>query len=107
MNYFLTQYFVNKIKRNRMAIYNNETDMNVEMYDKETLDGVTKINGKQYNKEMIDRIAEEMDVVREKYMVSQDNERNADMTIDRITDTLNRIESKVDRLIDAVVNVKK
>ena len=97
MNYFLTQYFVNKIKRNRMK----------EMYNKETLDGVTKINGKQYNKEMIDRIAEEMDVVRERYMVSQYNERNVDATIDRITDTLNRIESKVDRLIDAVVNVKK
>lgn len=84
MNYFLIQYFVNKIKRNKMAIYNNETDMNVEMYD--------KVN--------------EMDVVREKYMVSQDNERNADMTIDRITDRLNRIESKVDRLIDTMVNVK-
>ena len=97
MNYFLTQYFVNKIKRNRMK----------EMYDKETLDRVSKINGKQYDEKMIDRIAEEMDVMREKYMVSQYNERNADMTIDRITDTLNRIESKVDRLIDAVVNVKK
>lgn len=89
MNYFLTQYFVNKIKRNRMAIYNNETDMNVEMYNK----------------------GNEMDVVRERYIVSQDNERsderNVDAAIDRITDTLNRIESKVDRLIDAVVNVKK
>lgn len=74
MNYFLTQYFVNKIKRNKMAIYNNETDMNVEM-----------------------------DVVRERYMVSQDNERsderNVDAAIDRITDTLNRIENKLDRLM--------
>ena len=96
MNYFLTQCFVNKIKRNSMK----------EMYDKETLDRVSKINGKQYDEKMIDRIADEM-MMREKYMVSQYNERNADMTIDRITDTLNRIESKVDRLIDAVVNVKK
>ena len=48
-----------------------------------------------------------MDVVRERYMVSQYNERNVDAAIDRITDMLNRIESKVDRLIDAVVNVKK
>ena len=89
MNYFLTQYFVNKIKCNRMK----------EMYDKETLDGITKINGKQYDEKMIDRIADEM-VMREKYMVSQYNERNADVVIDRITDTLNRIESKVDQLID-------
>ena len=97
MNYFLTQCFVNKIKRNSMK----------EMYDKETLDRVSKINGKQYDEKMIDRIAEEMDVVRERYMVSQYNERNVDAAIDRITDMLNRIESKVDRLIDAVVNVKK
>ena len=76
-----------------------------EMYDKETLDGVSKINGKQYDKKMIDRIADEM-VMREKYMISQYNERNADVVIDRITDTLNRIESKVDRLIDALVDVK-
>jgi hypothetical protein len=80
-----------------------------EMYDKETLDGVSKINGKQYDEKMIDRIADEMTMMREKYMVSQDNERNdkrnVDATIDRITDTLNRIESKVDRLIDAMVNV--
>jgi hypothetical protein len=95
MNYFLTQYFVNKIKRNRMK----------EMYDKETLDGITKINGKQYDEKMIDRIVDEM-MMREKYIVSQYNERNADVIIDRITDTLNRIESKVDRLIDAVVNAK-
>ena len=88
MNYFLTQCFVNKIKRNKMAIYNNETDMNIEMYN--------KVN--------------EMDVVREKYMISQDNERNdeqnVDAAIDRITDTLNRIESKVDRLIDVLANTK-
>ena len=86
MNYFLTQYFVNKIKRNRM----NEVN----------------INGKRYDEKMIDRIAEDMGVMKEQYIVSQDNERNADMTIDRITDTLNRIESKVDKLVDAVVNVK-
>jgi len=85
MNYFLTQYFVNKIKRNRM----NEVN----------------INGKRYDEKMIDRIADEM-VMREKYMVSQYNERNADVVIDRITDTLNRIESKVDQLIDALVDVK-
>ena len=95
MNYFLTQYFVNKIKRNSMK----------EMYDKETLDGVSKINGKQYDEKMIDRIADEM-MMREKYIVSQYNERNVDMTIDRITDTLNRIESKVDRLIDVLANTK-
>ena len=95
MNYFLTQYFVTKLKRNSMK----------EMYDKETLDGVSKINGKQYDEKMIDRIADEM-MMREKYMVSQYNERNADVVIDRINDTLNRIESKVDRLIDAVVNAK-
>ena len=80
-----------------------------EMYNKETLDRVSKINGKQYDEKMIDRIADEMTMMREKYMVSQDNERNdkrnVDATIDRITDTLNRIESKVDRLIDAMVNV--
>ena len=76
-----------------------------EMYNKETLDGVSKINGKQYDEKMIDRIADEM-MMREKYIVSQYNERNVDMTIDRITDTLNRIESKVDRLIDALANVK-
>ena len=108
MNYFLTQYFVNKIKRNRMAIYNNETDPNVEMcnkmYDKETLDGITKINGKQYDEKMIDRIARMM--MREKYIASQYNERNADMAIDRIMEMLNRIESKVDRLIDVLVDVK-
>jgi hypothetical protein len=75
-----------------------------EMYDKETLDGITKINGKRYDEKMIDRIADEM-MMREKYMVSQYNERNADVVIDRINDTLNRIESKVDRLIDAMVNV--
>jgi hypothetical protein len=95
MNYFLTQCFVNKIKRNRMK----------EMYNKETLDGVSKINGKRYDEKMIDRIADEM-MMREKYMVSQYNERNADVVIDRINDTLNRIESKVDRLIDALANVK-
>jgi hypothetical protein len=80
-----------------------------EMYNKETLDRVSKINGKQYDEKMIGRIADEMTMMREKYMVSQDNERNdkrnVDATIDRITDTLNRIESKVDRLIDAMVNV--
>ena len=89
MNYFLTQCFVNKIKRNKMAIYNNETDMNVEMYN--------KVN--------------EMDVVRERYMVSQDNERNdernVDAAIDRIMETLNRINTKLDKLTDAMVNVKK
>ena len=85
MNYFLTQYFVNKIKRNRM----NEVN----------------INGKQYDEKMIDRIADEM-TMREQYMVSQDNKQNADVVIDRITDTLNRIESKVDQLIDALVDVK-
>jgi radical SAM superfamily enzyme len=95
MNYFLTQYFVNKIKRNSMK----------EMYDKETLDGVSKINGKQYDEKMIDRIADEM-MMREKYMVSQHNEKVVDEWSKRINDTLNRIESKVDRLIDAVVNVK-
>jgi hypothetical protein len=84
MNYFLTQYFVNKIKRNRM----NEVN----------------INGKRYDEKMIDRIADEM-MMREKYMVSQYNERNADMTIDRINDMLNRIESKVDKLVDVLVNV--
>jgi hypothetical protein len=86
MNYFLTQYFVNKIKRNRMNKVN--------------------INGKRYDEKMIDRIAEDMGVMKEQYIVSQDNERNVDMTIDRITDTLNRIESKVDKLVDALVNVK-
>ena len=86
MNYFLTQYFVNKIKRNRMNKVN--------------------INGKQYDEKMIDRIADEMGVMKEQYMISQYNERNADKTIDRITDTLNRIESKVDQLIDALVDVK-
>jgi hypothetical protein len=86
MNYFLTQYFVNKIKRNRM----NEVN----------------INGKRYDEKMIDRIAEDIGVMKEQYMVSQDNKQNADIVIDRITDTLNRIESKVDQLIDAVVNVK-
>lgn len=85
MNYFLTQYFVNKIKRNNM----NEVN----------------INGKRYDEKMIDRIADEM-MMREKYIVSQYNERNADMAIDRIMETLNRIESKVDRLIDALVDVK-
>jgi len=112
MNYFLTQYFVNKIKRNKMAIYNNETDPNVEMcnkmnemYDKETLDGITKINGKRYDEKMIDRIADEMEIVREEYMVSQHNERNTDVTISRIMETLNRIESKVDKLVDALANV--
>ena len=86
MNYFLTQYFVNKIKRNRMKEVN--------------------INGKRYYEMMIDRIAEDMGVMKEQYIVSQDNERNVDATIDRIMETLNRIESKVDRLIDAMVNVK-
>ena len=86
MNYFLTQYFVNKIKRNRMKEVN--------------------INGKRYDEKMVDRIAEDMGVMKEQYIVSQDNERNVDMTIDRIMETLNRIESKVDRLIDAMVNVK-
>jgi hypothetical protein len=86
MNYFLTQYFVNKIKRNRMKEVN--------------------INGKRYDEMMIDRIAEDMGVMKEQYIVSQDNERNVDATIDRIMETLNRIESKVDRLIDAMVNVK-
>ena len=95
MNYFLTQYFVNKIKRNSMK----------EMYNKETLDGITKINGKQYDEKMIDRIADEM-VMREKYIVSQYNERNADMAIDRIMETLERINTKLDKLVDVVVNTK-
>jgi ribosomal protein L13 len=86
MNYFLTQYFVNKIKRNRM----NEVN----------------INGKRYDEKMIDRITEDMGVMKEQYMVSQDNERNADVVIDRITDMLNRIESKVDQLIDTLANTK-
>ena len=64
------------------------------------------INGKRYDEKMIDRIAEDMGVMKEQYMVSQDNERNTDVAIDRINDMLNRIESKVDRLIDAMVNVK-
>jgi len=84
MNYFLTQYFVNKIKRNRV----NEVN----------------INGKRYDEKMIDRIADEM-MMREEYMVSQHNERNADVVIDRIMETLNRIESKVDKLVDALANV--
>jgi hypothetical protein len=95
MNYFLTQYFVNKIKRNKMN----------EMYNKETLDGVSKINGKQYDEKMIDRIVDEM-MMREKYIVSQDNERNVDMTIDRIMETLERINTKLDKLTDALANVK-
>jgi len=95
MNYFLTQYFVTKLKRNSMK----------EMYDKETLDGVSKINGKQYDEKMIDRIADEM-MMREKYIVSQYNERNADMTIDRIMETLERINTKLDKLTDALANVK-
>jgi len=85
MNYFLTQYFVNKIKRNKM----NEVN----------------INGKRYDEKMIDRIADEMEIVREEYMVSQHNERNTDVTISRIMETLNRIESKVDKLVDALANV--
>ena len=88
MNYFLTQCFVNKIKRNKMAIYNNETDMNIEMYN--------KVN--------------EMDVVRERYMVSQDNERNdernVDAAIDRIMETLERINTKLDKLNDVLANTK-
>ena len=76
-----------------------------EMYDKETLDGVSKINGKQYDEKMIDRIADEM-MMREKYIVSQDNERNVDMTIDRIMETLERINTKLDKLVDVVVNTK-
>jgi hypothetical protein len=75
-----------------------------EMYDKETLDGVSKINGKQYDEKMIDRIADEM-MMREKYITSQYNERNADMAIDRIMETLERINTKLDKLVD-VVNVK-
>jgi hypothetical protein len=86
MNYFLTQYFVNKIKRNRMKEVN--------------------INGKQYDEKMIDRIAEDMGVMKEQYIVSQDNERNVDMTIDRIMETLERINTKLDKLTDAVVNAK-
>jgi archaellum component FlaC len=77
-----------------------------EMYDKETLDGVSKINGKRYDEKMIDRIADEM-MMREKYIVSQYNERNADMTIDRIMETLERINTKLDKLTDTMVNVKK
>ena len=80
-----------------------------EMYDKETLDGVSKINGKQYDEKMIDRIADEM-IMREKYIVSQYNERNdernVDMTIDRIMETLERINTKLDKLTDALANVK-
>ena len=100
MNYFLTQYFVNKIKRNRMK----------EMYNKETLDRVSKINGKQYDEKMIDRIADEMTMMREKYMVSQDNERsderNVDAAIDRIMETLERINTKLDKLNDVLANTK-
>ena len=95
MNYFLTQYFVNKIKRNRMK----------EMYNKETLGRVSKINGKQYDEKMIDRIADEM-MMSWKYIESQDNERNVDMTIDRIMETLERINTKLDKLTDALANVK-
>jgi archaellum component FlaC len=76
-----------------------------EMYDKETLDGVSKINGKRYDEKMIDRIADEM-MMREKYIESQDNERNVDMTIDRIMETLERINTKLDKLTDALANVK-
>jgi hypothetical protein len=79
------------------------------MYDKETLDGVSKINGKRYDEKMIDRIADEM-VMREKYIVSQyserNDERNVDMTIDRIMETLERINTKLDKLTDALANVK-
>ena len=85
MNYFLTQYFVNKIKRNRM----NEVN----------------INGKRYDEKMIERIADEM-TMREKYIVSQYNERNADATIDRIMETLERINTKLDKLTDALVDTK-
>jgi hypothetical protein len=76
-----------------------------EMYDKETLDGVSKINGKQYDEKMIDRIADEM-MMREKYIVSQYNERNADMAIDRIMETLERINTKLDKLNDVLANTK-
>jgi hypothetical protein len=90
MNYFLTQYFVNKIKRNKM----NEVN----------------INGKRYDEKMIDRIAEDMGVMKEQYIVSQDNERNdernVDMTIDRIMETLERINTKLDKLTDALANTK-
>jgi hypothetical protein len=86
MNYFLTQYFVNKIKRNRMNKVN--------------------INGKQYDEKMIDRIAEDMGVMKEQYMVSQDNKQNADVVIDRIMETLERINTKLDKLTDALANVK-
>ena len=83
MNYFLTQYFVNKIKRNRM----NEVN----------------INGKRYDEKMIDRIAEDMGVMKEQYIVSQDNERNDERNVDmvnkRIIETLERIENKLDRLM--------
>jgi hypothetical protein len=76
-----------------------------EMYDKETLDGVSKINGKQYDEKMIDRIADEM-MMREKYIASQYNERNADMAIDRIMETLERINTKLDKLNDVLANTK-
>jgi capsule polysaccharide export protein KpsE/RkpR len=85
MNYFLTQYFVNKIKRNKM----NEVN----------------INGKRYDEKMVDKIADEM-VMREKYMVSQHNEKAVDEWSKRVTNTLERIESKVDKLVDALANAK-
>jgi len=80
-----------------------------EMYDKETLDGVSKINGKQYDEKMIDRIADEM-TRNWKYIESQDSERNdernVDMTIDRIMETLERINTKLDKLNDVLANTK-
>jgi hypothetical protein len=45
-------------------------------------------------------------MMREKYIVSQYNERNADMAIDRIMETLERINTKLDKLNDVLANTK-
>ena len=68
------------------------------------------IYGKRNDEKMIDRIAEDMGMMKEQYIVSQYNERNdernVDMTIDRIMETLERINTKLDKLTDTLVDTK-
>lgn len=96
-------------------------------YDKEMVSRVSKINGKQYNEEMIDKvvdkISEDTGVMKEIYdkvMMEKTGmteaeyeeyqqkqfhmERNADVAINRINDTLDRINTKLDMLVDALID---
>lgn len=87
------------------------------------LPSVKSFINKTYDKEMINRVSEDMGVMKEIYdkvmmektgmteteykeyqQIQFHNERKVDVTINRINDTLDRINTKLDMLVDALID---